>query len=227
MDELLPLFEREGIRLNLEAHPDDFIERNTEAVDLVRGIDSPLVGYVFCAPHCFYLGDDIAAMIGYAAPVLAQVHIADVLNHRASSGLRYNNRWVACPRPPAPTRQGEVDWDACFGALRRIGRWDPDELRVRVGGARRGPPRFVRAHPATWPRGTDLLTGRWLTRRRLVRRPRRPRGHLVWCAPGGQRDDERLAVGACGLTADLEDRASAPAPALQAPEARTGVPHPE
>ena len=124
MEELLPIFEREGIRLNLEAHPDDFIERNREAVDLVRGIDSPLVGYVFCAPHTYYLGDDIAAMIDDAVPVLAQVHVADVLNHRASSGLRY------IVNPPGSTArvhqhldigQGEVDWDAFFGALRRIG----------------------------------------------------------------------------------------------------------
>ena len=124
MEELLPIFEREGIRLNLEAHPDDFIERNTDAVDLVRGIDSPLVRYVFCAPHTFHLGDDIAAMIEYAAPVLAQVHIADVLNHRASSGLRY------IVNPPGSTvrvhqhldiGQGEVDFEACFAALRRVG----------------------------------------------------------------------------------------------------------
>jgi myo-inositol catabolism protein IolH len=123
MEELLPIFEREGIQLNLEAHPDDFIERNTEAVDLVRGIDSPLVRYVFCAPHAFYLGDDIAAMIEYAAPVLAHVHLADVLDHTASSGNRY------IVNPPGSTArvhqhldigQGEVDFDACFGALRRI-----------------------------------------------------------------------------------------------------------
>jgi myo-inositol catabolism protein IolH len=124
LEELLPIFEREGIRLNLEAHPDDFIERNTEAVDLVRGIDSPMVGYVFCAPHTFYLGDDIAAMIDYAAPVLAQVHVADGLNHRASSG----NRYIVNP-PGSPARvhqhldigQGEVDFAACFGALRKVG----------------------------------------------------------------------------------------------------------
>jgi myo-inositol catabolism protein IolH len=124
MDELLPISEREGIRLNLEAHPDDFIERNAEAVDLVRGIDSPTVGYVFCAPHTYYLGDDIGAMIEYAAPVLAQVHIADVLNHRASSG----NRYIVNP-PGSPARvhqhldigQGEVDFAACFSALRRVG----------------------------------------------------------------------------------------------------------
>lgn len=29
LEELLPLFEREGIALNLEAHPDDFCEENT------------------------------------------------------------------------------------------------------------------------------------------------------------------------------------------------------
>src|SRR3954471_3694454 len=124
MEELLPIFEREGIRLNLEAHPDDFIERNDPAVDLVRGIDSPNVGYVFCAPHTYHLGDDVAAMIEYAAPVLAQVHLADVLNHRASSGLRY------IVNPPGSTArihqhldigQGEVDFDALFGALHRIG----------------------------------------------------------------------------------------------------------
>ena len=124
MEELLPIFEREGIRLNLEAHPDDFIERNNEAVNLVRAIDSPMVGYVYCAPHTFHLGDDIAAMIEYAAPVLAQVHIADVLNHRASSGLRY------IVNPPGSTArvhqhldigQGEVDFGACFAALRTVG----------------------------------------------------------------------------------------------------------
>jgi myo-inositol catabolism protein IolH len=124
LEELLPIFEREGIKLNLEAHPDDFVERNTEAVDLVRGIDSAGVGYVFCAPHTYYLGDDVAAMIAYAAPVLAQVHIADVLNHRASSGNRY------IINPPGSTArvhqhldigQGEVDFEACFGALRAVG----------------------------------------------------------------------------------------------------------
>jgi myo-inositol catabolism protein IolH len=123
LEELLPLFEREGIRLNLEAHPDDFIETNREAVDLVRGIDAEFVRYVFCAPHSYYLGDDLAAMIAYAAPVLAHVHVADVLNHRASSGLRY------IVNPPGSTArvhqhldigQGEVDFDALFAALKAV-----------------------------------------------------------------------------------------------------------
>jgi myo-inositol catabolism protein IolH len=122
MEELLPVFEKEGLALNLEAHPDDFVERNEPAVDLVRAIDKPWVRYVFCAPHTFHLGGEIGAMIDYAAPILAQVHIADCLDHRASSGLRY----IVNP-PGSPVRvhqhldigQGEVDFDACFRALKR------------------------------------------------------------------------------------------------------------
>ena len=124
MDTLLPIFEREGITLHLEAHPDDFVEQNTPAVDLVRGINSPRVRYLYCAPHTFHLGEDVAAMLRYAAPVLAHVHIADSFNHRASSGLRY----IINP-PGSPARihqhlnigQGEVPWEAFFGTLRELG----------------------------------------------------------------------------------------------------------
>jgi myo-inositol catabolism protein IolH len=123
MDTLLPIFEREGITLHLEAHPDDFVEQNTPAVDLVRGINSPRVRYLYCAPHTFHLGDDVAAMLRYAAPVLAHLHIADSFNHGASSGLRY----IINP-PGSPARihqhlnigQGEVPWEAFFGTLREL-----------------------------------------------------------------------------------------------------------
>ncbi len=123
MEELLPLFEKEGIALNLEAHPDDFCELNAPAVDLVRAINKPWVNYLYCAPHTFHLSDgagDVASMLRYAAPKLAHVHIADSLNHRASSGLRY----IVNP-PGSPARvhqhldigQGEVDWHAFFSTL--------------------------------------------------------------------------------------------------------------
>jgi myo-inositol catabolism protein IolH len=164
LEELLPIFESEGIRLNLEAHPGDFIERNTEAVELVRGIDRPEVGYVYCVPHTFHLGDDIGQMIRYAAPVLRQVHMADVFDHRASSGLRY------IVNPPGSTArvhqhldigQGEIDWDACFAALRGIGfdgivtscvfAWEEravESSRSMLDGIRRG---FAGAAAATVP----------------------------------------------------------------------------
>ncbi|MHB8399675.1 MAG: sugar phosphate isomerase/epimerase family protein [Candidatus Limnocylindrales bacterium] len=123
MEELLPIFVREGITLHLEPHPDDFVEDGNVAVDLVRGINSPNVRYLYCAPHTFHMRQDMAAMIRYAAPVLAHVHVADSFNHRASSGLRY----IVNP-PESPARihqhldigQGEVDWDVFFSSLRAI-----------------------------------------------------------------------------------------------------------
>jgi myo-inositol catabolism protein IolH len=120
LEELLPVFEREGVRLVLEPHPDDFIEDGRAAVDLIRGIDSDLVSFLYCAPHTFHQGGDISGIMRYAGPLLTQVHIADSFDHRASSGLRY------IVNPPGSTArvhqhldigQGEVDWDVFFRTL--------------------------------------------------------------------------------------------------------------
>jgi myo-inositol catabolism protein IolH len=124
LEELMPIFEREGITLHLEPHPDDFIENGNQAVDWVRGFGSPNLKYLYCAPHTFHMGGDMAAMIRYAAPVLAHVHVADTFNHKASSG----NRYILNP-PGTPARvhqhldvgQGEIDWDVFFGTLREVG----------------------------------------------------------------------------------------------------------
>ena len=124
MDDLVPIFEREGITLNIEPHPEDFVETLASAVDMVRSIDSKNVRFLYCAPHNFYFGDDTAKMIETAAPVLAHVHVADTFNHKASSGLRY------IVNPPGSTArvhqhlnigEGEVDWDAFFGTLAKVG----------------------------------------------------------------------------------------------------------
>ena len=123
MDELLPVFEREGIQLRLEPHPDDFVENGKIAADMVRGINSPNVTYLYCAPHTFHMGGDVAGILEYAGALVTQLHVADTFDHRASSGLRY------ILNPPGTTArihqhldigQGEVDWDAFFGTLERL-----------------------------------------------------------------------------------------------------------
>jgi myo-inositol catabolism protein IolH len=124
LEELLPIFEREGVRLVLEPHPDDFIEDGIAGVNLVRGINSPNVSFLYCAPHTFHQGGDLAAVMRHAGPLLAQVHIADSFDHRGSSGLRY------IVNPPGSTArihqhldigQGEVDWDLFFATLHEVG----------------------------------------------------------------------------------------------------------
>jgi myo-inositol catabolism protein IolH len=124
MEELLPIFEREGVRLVLEPHPDDFVEDGIDGVNLVRGIDSELVSFLYCAPHTFHQGGDIAAVMKHAGPLLTQVHIADSYDFRGSSGLRY----IVNP-PGSAARihqhldigQGEVDWDVFFRTLAEVG----------------------------------------------------------------------------------------------------------
>ncbi|WP_433291432.1 sugar phosphate isomerase/epimerase family protein [Pseudonocardia sp. CA-142604] len=124
LEELLPIFEREGVRLVLEPHPDDFMEDGRGAVELIRGIDNELVSFLYCAPHTFHQGGDLADVMRYAGPLLTQLHIADTFDHTGSSGLRY------IVNPPGSTArvhqhldvgQGEVDWDLFFATLAEVG----------------------------------------------------------------------------------------------------------
>src|SRR5690348_14175270 len=120
MEELLPVFEREGVELRLEPHPDDFVEDGLVAADMVRGINSPLVSFLYCAPHTFHQGGNMTEIMKYAGDKLTHLHVADSVDHRASSGLRY----ITNP-PGNPVRvhqhldigQGEVNWDEFFTAL--------------------------------------------------------------------------------------------------------------
>ncbi len=124
MEELVPIFEREGINLHIEPHPEDWVETFHPTVDIIRMVGSKNVKFLYCSPHTFYFGDDMAQMIREAAPVLAHVHVADTFNHKASSGLRY----IVNP-PGSQARvhqhlnigQGEVDWDVFFGTLAEVG----------------------------------------------------------------------------------------------------------
>ena len=124
MEELLPMFEKEGIHLALEPHPDDFIEDGLAAVNMIRGINSPNVSFLYCAPHTFHQGGNMAEIMRSAGELLSQVHVADCFDHRASSGLRY------ITNPPGNTvrvhqhldiGQGEVPWETFFGTLGELG----------------------------------------------------------------------------------------------------------
>jgi myo-inositol catabolism protein IolH len=122
IEELLPLFQREGVAVHIEPHPGDFVEDGNSAVDIVRRIGSPNLRYLYCAPHTFHMGEDMAGMIRHAAPVLAHVHLADSLNFRA--GLRYIVNPIGAPvriHQHLNIGEGEIDWDVFFSTLADIG----------------------------------------------------------------------------------------------------------
>jgi myo-inositol catabolism protein IolH len=124
MAELLPIFEREGVQLILEPHPDDFIEDGLEAVNMIRGLNKDWIGFLYCTPHAFHQGHDAATIIEAAADKVRYVHLADAWDHKTSSGNRY------ITNPPGNTSRvhqhmemgrGEVDYDAVFAALAAVG----------------------------------------------------------------------------------------------------------
>lgn len=126
MEELTPLFEKEGIKLNLQSHPNDFIELNIEAVRMIRALDKDWIKLVYSVPHAFFYDDgigDVAKHIDEAGDLLAHVLIADTMNHKAAYGLRY------IINPPGANvtihqhlnpGEGEINFDALYSKLREI-----------------------------------------------------------------------------------------------------------
>ena len=120
MDELLPIIEQEGLRLNFDPHPDDFVEDGHEAWRVLRGLDSEAVGFIWVAPHTFHYGDCLTTLLPELGERLRAVYVSDAFDHRASHGLRY----IANP-PTTSARvhqhlkagDGDVDFDALFAAL--------------------------------------------------------------------------------------------------------------
>ncbi|MGO4533540.1 sugar phosphate isomerase/epimerase family protein [Leifsonia sp. 2MCAF36] len=133
MEELLPLLHREGIRLNIDPHPDDFVEDGLEAWRIIRGLNDPSVGFVYVGSHTFHYGDRATSLIPELGDRLGAVYAADTFDHVRSHGLRY------ITNPPGNAVRvhqhldigdGDVDWQELFGALRASGFLDRDDALI-------------------------------------------------------------------------------------------------
>ena len=122
MDEVVPMLEREHITMAIEPHPGDFVEDGNSAVDIIRAIGSPYVRYLYCAPHTYHMGGNMAEMIRYAAPVLGHVHVADTLDHRIP--VRYIVNPLGSPvriHQHLNIGEGDIDWEMFFRTLQEVG----------------------------------------------------------------------------------------------------------
>ncbi|WP_019181092.1 sugar phosphate isomerase/epimerase family protein [Microbacterium yannicii] len=134
MAELLPIIEAEGLRINIDPHPDDFVEDGLEAWRVLRGLNSKAVGFVYVASHTFHYGDRATTLIPELGDRLGAVYTADTFDHHRSHGLRYISN---PPGNAARVHQhlrigdGDVDWAELFTTLRETGYLDrPDALIV-------------------------------------------------------------------------------------------------
>lgn len=133
METLLPIVEREGVQLNFDPHPDDFVEDGLEAWRVLRGLNCSAVGFVYVGSHTFHYGDRATSLIAELGPRLRAVYTADSFDHRRSHGLRYISN------PPGNAARihqhlnigdGDVDWEELFGALGGSGFLDDPEAII-------------------------------------------------------------------------------------------------
>ncbi len=133
MEELIPAAERAGVRINIDPHPDDFVEDGLAAWRIIRGLNSPVVGFVYVGSHTFHYGDRATTLLPELGDRLGTVYTADSFDHRRSHGLRY------ITNPPGNTARvhqhlkigdGDVDWNELFATLGAIGFLDRDDAII-------------------------------------------------------------------------------------------------
>jgi myo-inositol catabolism protein IolH len=125
LDELVPIMEKRGIRIDFQAHPFDFYETSNTTADIIRSYESPSLGYLYSIPHTFHYDGgkgDIRGMLEYAGSVLKHIIVADTWNY--TKKFRYNINPpaanVRCHAHIGNIGEGDVDWDACFSTLREM-----------------------------------------------------------------------------------------------------------
>ncbi|WEV64322.1 sugar phosphate isomerase/epimerase family protein [Bifidobacterium sp. ESL0732] len=130
MEEILPILEREGIALNFDAHPYDFVENRIAADRVIRGLNSPLVGSVYVACHTFHYGNVLHEAAAEEGDKLRSVYISDSYDHTRSHNLRY------IANPPGTNARvhqhlkvgdGDVDFKDLFATLKANGFLDRED----------------------------------------------------------------------------------------------------
>jgi myo-inositol catabolism protein IolH len=133
MERLIPVLEHEGVTMNFDPHPDDFVEDGLEAWRIIRGLNTDRVGFVYVAAHTFHYGDRATTLLPEIGDRLGAVYVSDSFDHTRSHRLRY------ITNPPGNAVRvhqhlrigdGDVDWDELFGTLRETGYLDRDDALI-------------------------------------------------------------------------------------------------
>lgn len=128
MEELLPIAEREGIRIEIQSHPYDFCELNNECCDLVKSFRSDNLKYVFATAHGFFYDQgkgEMRKMLEYAGEDLSHILFADTFNQELDCRYIVNPPWLnrrgtadVTVHQHLTMGEGDVNFDEIFAALR-------------------------------------------------------------------------------------------------------------
>ncbi|MDL2249303.1 sugar phosphate isomerase/epimerase [Lachnospiraceae bacterium OttesenSCG-928-J05] len=131
VEELLPIFEREGIRVEIQSHPYDFCELNNECCDLVKSFRSDYIKYVYATAHGFFYDQgkgDVKSMLEYAGDDLSHVLFGDTYNQELDCRYIVNPPWLNARGKADVTvhqhlamGEGDVDFEQIFETLRQTG----------------------------------------------------------------------------------------------------------
>lgn len=130
VEELLPMIEKEGIKVFIDPHPDDFVENGLAAWRVIRGVNSKHFGMVYVASHTFHMGGNALDIMRTVGDRIGIVHVSDTMDQNRSNGLRY------ITNPPGNSVRvhqhlkigdGDVNWTEFFDGLKEIGFLDNKE----------------------------------------------------------------------------------------------------
>lgn len=136
LDVLVPLLESKGMRMDIQAHPNDFYETNNDAYDVIRYYDSPALGYLYSIPHTFHYDEgkgDISSMLRYTQKHLKHIIVADtwdytkLFRYNINPAELYADGSVRCHAHIGRIGDGDVNYDACFETLRELGFGEADD----------------------------------------------------------------------------------------------------
>lgn len=128
MEELLPIIEREDIRIEIQSHPYDFCELNDECCDLVKSFRSDNLKYVFATAHGFFYDQgkgEMKKMLEYAGADLSHVLFADTFNQELDCRYIVNPPWLngrgtadVTVHQHLAMGEGDVRFEEVFATLR-------------------------------------------------------------------------------------------------------------
>lgn len=130
LDILVPLLEEKNMRMDIQAHPDDFYEHNNDAYDIIRYYDSPALAYLYSIPHTFHYDGgkgDIEKNLKYVRRHLKHVLFADtydytkLFRYNVNPAPLYTDGTVRCHAHIGHLGEGDVDFKRIFNTLREIG----------------------------------------------------------------------------------------------------------